>query len=112
MKTFDAIIGDVTILANRSKYVEFTHPFAESGLTMIVPVKPLTEKAWIFLKPFSVGMWGLTAAILVYTVLIVWLLERHSSPEFEGPWQNQISTALWFTTSSLFFAQSKFPFYH
>ncbi|KAK1383107.1 hypothetical protein POM88_020842 [Heracleum sosnowskyi] len=46
-KTVDAVIGDVTILANRSKYVDFTQPFAESGLTMIVPVKPQAEKAWI-----------------------------------------------------------------
>lgn len=109
MKTFDAVIGDVTILANRSKYVDFTQPFAESGLTMIVPVKPQAEKAWIFLKPFSKGMWGMTAAILVYTVLIVWVLERQSNPEFDGPWHSQLSTALWFTSSSLFFAQSKFP---
>ncbi|WOG89774.1 hypothetical protein DCAR_0209013 [Daucus carota subsp. sativus] len=104
-KTFDAVIGDVTILANRSKYVEFTQPFAESGLTMIVPVKPQADKAWMFLKPFSKGMWGMTAAILVYTVLIVWLLERRSNPEFDGPWHYQLSTALWFTSSSLFFAQ-------
>ncbi|KAK1378994.1 PBPe domain-containing protein [Heracleum sosnowskyi] len=104
-KTVDAVIGDVTILANRSKYVDFTQPFAESGLTMIVPVKPQAEKAWIFLKPFSKGMWGMTAAILVYTVLIVWLLERRSNPEFDGPWHFQLSIALWFTSSSLFFAQ-------
>lgn len=104
-KTFDAVIGDVTILANRSKYVDFTQPFAESGLTMIVPVKLQAEKAWIFLKPFSKGMWGMTAAILVYTVVIVWLLERQSNPEFDGPWHYQLSTALWFTSSSLFFAQ-------
>lgn len=49
-------------------------------------------------------MWVVTGAMMIYTVLIVWLLERQSSPEFEGPWPRQLSTALWFTSSSLFFA--------
>ncbi|KAA8532457.1 hypothetical protein F0562_032490 [Nyssa sinensis] len=102
--TFDAVVGDVTILANRFEHVEFSQPFAESGLTMIVPVKPQTPKAWMFLKPFTVEMWIATCLILIYTMSVVWLLERQSNPEFEGPWKHQLGTALWFTFSSLFFA--------
>ncbi|THG04723.1 hypothetical protein TEA_013614 [Camellia sinensis var. sinensis] len=105
LKTFDAAIGDITILANRSKYVEFTQPFIESRLTMIVTAKPEAQKAWMFLRPFTKEMWVFTSAILFYTVFIVWLLERQSNPEFEGPWRNQLATALWFTYSSLFFTQ-------
>ncbi|PIN00628.1 Glutamate-gated kainate-type ion channel receptor subunit GluR5 [Handroanthus impetiginosus] len=104
-KTFDAVVGDVTILANRSGAVEFTQPFAASGLTMVVTVKSQHEnKAWIFLQPFTGDMWAVTGAILLYTVLIVWLLERRMNPEFEGHWWSQLNTALWFTCSSLFFA--------
>ncbi|KAM7480973.1 hypothetical protein LguiB_005556 [Lonicera macranthoides] len=45
---FDAVVGDVTIRANRSKYVDFTLPFTESGINMIVPVKDRKAKnAWI-----------------------------------------------------------------
>ncbi|WCJ30637.1 glutamate receptor 2.9 [Euphorbia peplus] len=43
-KTYDAIVGDVTILAVRSNMVELAQPFAESGLLMAVPVK-LEESA-------------------------------------------------------------------
>ncbi|CAK9148182.1 unnamed protein product [Ilex paraguariensis] len=103
-KTFDAVIGDVTILANRSKYVQFTAPYAESSLSMIVTVKPKHGKAWIFLMPFTMEMWAVTAALLLYTVFIIWLLERQSNPEFAGPWHNQLATSLWFTSTSLFFA--------
>ncbi|CAA0823642.1 Glutamate receptor 2.7 [Striga hermonthica] len=104
-KTFDAVVGDVTILANRSSFVEFTQPFTESGLTMLVTVNSRAPNtAWIFVKPFSGGMWAVTGAVLLYTVLIVWLLEREMNPEFEGPWWNQLNTALWFTCCSLFFA--------
>ncbi|CAK9148639.1 unnamed protein product [Ilex paraguariensis] len=104
-KIFDAVIGDITILANRSKYVEFTQPYAESSLAMIVSVKPQRGQAWIFVKPFTKEMWAVTSAILIYTVFIVWLLERQSNPEFEGPWQNQLGSVLWFTSSTLFSAQ-------
>ncbi|KAL5841527.1 hypothetical protein ACOSQ3_012130 [Xanthoceras sorbifolium] len=105
-KTYEAIVGDVTILADRTKIVEFTQPYAESGLSMVVPAKS-EESAWMFLRPFTWTMWVVTGAILIYTMLIVWLLEHNHNPEFNGPWLDQISTALWFTFSSLFFAHSK-----
>ena len=105
-KTYDAVIGDMTILADRLQYVDFTLPYAESGLAMIVPTKP-EGSPLMFTKPFTRDMWLVTAAILLYTMLIVWFPEHQFNPNFRGPWKNQISTALWFTFS-LFFAQSKF----
>ena len=106
LQTYDAVVGDVTILASRSKKVEFTQPYAESGLSMVVPAKS-EESAWMFMRPFTWKMWVVTGVILIYTMLIVWLLEHKQNPDFNGSWQNQISTALWFTFSSLFFAHSK-----
>ncbi|KAM7480972.1 hypothetical protein LguiB_005555 [Lonicera macranthoides] len=45
---FDAIVGDVTLRANRSLYADFTLPFTESGINMIVPVKDKKAKnAWL-----------------------------------------------------------------
>ncbi|MBA0788566.1 hypothetical protein Gotri_026746 [Gossypium trilobum] len=102
-KTYDAAVGDITILADRADHVEFTQPYAESGLSMIVPAKS-EDSAWIFVKPFTIEMWLATAAILIYTMFIVWVLEHQSNPEFRGPWNHQIGTALWFAFSSLFFA--------
>nr|POF21991.1 glutamate receptor 2.7 [Quercus suber] len=102
-KTYDAFVGDVTILANRTKCVEFTQPFAESGLSMVVPAKP-EGSAWIFLKPFTWKMWLVTGVILIYTMLIVWFLEHQYNQEFRGPLKTQIGTSLWFTFSTLFYA--------
>ncbi|PSS24600.1 Glutamate receptor 2.7 like [Actinidia chinensis var. chinensis] len=104
--TFDAVIGDVTILANRSRYMDFTQPFVESHLTMLVTAKPEGERAWMFLKPFTKELWAATGCILAYTVFIVWLLERKANPEFHGrSWLHQLGTSFWFTYTSLFFAQ-------
>ncbi|CAK7350471.1 unnamed protein product [Dovyalis caffra] len=105
-KTYDAIVGDVTILANRSDKVEFTQPYAESGLSMIVPDKS-EESTWIFMKPFTKEMWLATGSILIYTMFVVWFLEHHTNPEFKGQLKKQIGTALWYTFSSLYFAHSK-----
>ncbi|XP_050287178.1 glutamate receptor 2.9-like [Quercus robur] len=102
-KTYDAVVGDMTILADQLQYVDFTLPYAESGLAMIVPTKPKGSPL-MFTKPFTRDTWLVTAAIMIYTMLIVWFLECQSNPEFSGPWKNQLSTALWFTFSSLFFA--------
>ncbi|KAF8030087.1 hypothetical protein BT93_E2496 [Corymbia citriodora subsp. variegata] len=103
-KTYDAAVGDITILANRSQYVEFTQPFIESELSMIVPAKIESGRALIFMKPFTPTMWVASGGILVYTMLVVWFLEHPTNPEFRGSWTSQLSTALWFTFSSLFYA--------
>ncbi|RHN72027.1 putative periplasmic binding protein-like I [Medicago truncatula] len=102
-KTYDAFVGDTAIIEERLRYVDFTLPYAESGLSMIVPLKT-EDSAWMFMKPFTWELWLGTGAILIYTMCVVWYLERVPNPEFHGNWKLQLSTALWFTFSSLFFA--------
>ncbi|KAM1154258.1 hypothetical protein ACFX19_037274 [Malus domestica] len=108
-KVYDAVVGDITVLADRLDKVEFTQPYMESGLSMIVPAEP-KKSTWMFMKPFTWQTWVVTGSILIYTVFIVWFLERPSNPEFGGPLKNQIGTATWFTFSSSFFAHSKYQF--
>jgi ABC-type amino acid transport substrate-binding protein len=106
LQSYDAIVGDVTILAERSRNVSFTQPYTESGLSLIFPAEN-EDSAWLFMKPFSWEMWGATIGILIYTMIIIWFLEHHLNPESSGPLKNQISTTMWFTFSSLFFVHSK-----
>ncbi|KAF5944486.1 hypothetical protein HYC85_018563 [Camellia sinensis] len=106
-KTYDAIVGDTTILADRFELVRFTQPFLSSGLPMIVLVKTEEAKASMFIKPFTIEMWIVTALLMIYTMFVVWFLEHQSNPEFRGPWKTQLSTTMWFTFSSLFFSHSK-----
>ncbi|KAK1382200.1 Glutamate receptor [Heracleum sosnowskyi] len=106
-ETYDAAVGDVTIIESRAKLVEFTQPFAESGLSMMVQYKHKPTRAWLFLKPFSPSMWLATIGILFYTMFIVWFFERASNPDFKGPCHDQLGTTMWFTFSSLFFAHKE-----
>jgi len=106
LQSYDAIVGDVTILANRSRNVSFTQPYTESGLSLILPAES-DDSAWLFMKPFSTEMWIATVGILIYTMIIIWFLEHHLNPEFGGPLKTQITTTMWFAFTSLFFAHSK-----
>ncbi|CAI0376356.1 unnamed protein product [Linum tenue] len=72
----DAVVGDITIIANRSNYVDFTLPYTESGVSMVVPVRPDGSK----------NAWSI-------------------SKDFRGPPSHQAGTSLWFSFSTMAFAQ-------
>ena len=102
---FDAVVGDVTILANRSLYVDFTLPYTESGVRMLVPVRDKRQKtAWTFLKPLSADLWLGTGAFFVFTGFIVWFIEHRTNQEFRGPPASQIGSIFYFSFSTLVFA--------
>ncbi|KAL0807878.1 hypothetical protein Bca101_100370 [Brassica carinata] len=68
---FDGAVGDTTILANRSNYVDFALPFSETGVVFVVPVKDEREKGeWVFLKPLTKKLWCMTAALFIYIGLM------------------------------------------
>ncbi|KAG0482172.1 hypothetical protein HPP92_010256 [Vanilla planifolia] len=85
LHNFDAVVGDVTIIANRSLYVDFTLPYTESGVSMLVPVKDKREKgAWAFLDPLTTDLWLASGAFFIFTGFVVWFLEHRINLEFRG----------------------------
>ncbi|KAM3257606.1 hypothetical protein ACQJBY_049739 [Aegilops geniculata] len=103
LKEYDAVVGDVTILANRSLYVDFTLPYTESGVRMLVPVLDRRQKtAWTFLKPLTTDLWLGTGAFVVFTGFVVWCIENHE--DFKGTPANQIGSVFYFSFSTLVFA--------
>ncbi|XP_059299514.1 glutamate receptor 2.9-like [Lycium ferocissimum] len=104
-KEYDAIVGDVTILACRSEYVDFTLPFTESGISAVVPVKDDDRKnTWIFLKPLKSELWITTGAFFVFIGFVVWVLEHRVNKEFRGPKRKQVGMIFWFSFSTCVFA--------
>ena len=108
-QNFDAVVGDTTILANRSRNVEFTLPFTESGVSMIVPIKDNKKKnAWVFLKPLTWDLWVTSACFFVFIGFVVWVLEHRINEDFRGPVEYQVGTSFWFSFSTMVFSQSNF----
>ena len=82
-------------MASRTKIVDFTQPYIESGLVVVVPVRKLHSSAWAFLRPFTPSMWGVTAAFFLLVGVVVWILEHRVNNEFRGPLKKQLVTLLW-----------------
>ncbi|XP_048562795.1 glutamate receptor 2.9-like [Triticum urartu] len=104
-KEYDAVVGDITILANRSLYVDFTLPYTESGVRMLVPVWDQRQKtAWTFLDPLTADLWLGTGAFFVFTGFVVWCIEHRTNKDFRGPPGSQIGSVFYFSFSTLVFA--------
>nr|XP_011459068.1 PREDICTED: glutamate receptor 2.7-like isoform X4 [Fragaria vesca subsp. vesca] len=102
---YDAAVGDITIRANRSLYIDFTLPFTESGVSMIVPIKDNKNKnAWVFLKPLTWDLWATSGCFFIFIGFVVWVLEHRINEDFRGPPPHQIGTSLWFSFSTMVFA--------
>ncbi|PWZ40020.1 Glutamate receptor 3.4 [Zea mays] len=81
---FDAAVGDIAIVTNRTRLVDFTQPYIESGLIIVAPARVIESNAWAFLKPFTFQMWFSfstmffahrenTVSALGRFVLLIWL---------------------------------------
>nr|KYP65752.1 Glutamate receptor 3.3 [Cajanus cajan] len=101
---FDAVVGDITITTNRTKIVDFTQPYIESGLVVVAPIRKMKSSAWAFLRPFSPMMWFVTGMFFLVVGAVVWVLERRLNDEFRGPARRQFVTIIWFSFSTLFFS--------
>ncbi|KAK9282348.1 hypothetical protein L1049_005265 [Liquidambar formosana] len=102
LKKYDAAVGDFTITANRSSYVDFTLPFTDLGVGMIV--RNDRRNMWIFLKPLTAGLWATSACFFILMGIVVWMIEHPINEEFQGPPSQQIGVIFWFAFSTLVFA--------
>lgn len=102
------MVGDVTITADRANIVDFTMPYAVSGISMVVPFKDERRgNAWIFLKPLKADLWIVSGLFFVFTGLVVWVLEHRINEEFRGPPSHQVGTIFYFTFSTLVFSHKE-----
>nr|CAD1841028.1 unnamed protein product [Ananas comosus var. bracteatus] len=101
---FDAAVGDIAIVTNRTRIVDFTQPYTESGLIIVASVKERNSSAWAFMKPFTISMWCVTGIFFLFVGAVVWILEHRTNKEFRGSPKQQLVTIFWFSFSTMFFA--------
>ncbi|RLN12415.1 hypothetical protein C2845_PM09G05310 [Panicum miliaceum] len=99
-RVFDGAVGDVTITDDRARIVDFTMPYAPSGVSLLVLAdndsKPPIQ--WIFLKPLTKELWLTTVAFFFFTGFVVWAIEWPRNPVYyQGSSVAQFSTALAFS---------------
>ncbi|KAG7010729.1 Glutamate receptor 3.7, partial [Cucurbita argyrosperma subsp. argyrosperma] len=72
--------------------VDFSQPFASTGLVIVAPITNSKSNAWVFLKPFTVEMWCVTSASFFMIGAVIWLLEHRVNDDFRGPPKRQLVT--------------------
>lgn len=92
---YDASAGDVTITMNRTRIVDFTQPYMESGLVVVAPVRQTKSSPWAFLMPFTWQMWGVTVIFFLLVGAVIWILEHRTNTEFRGSPRQQLITIFW-----------------
>nr|KYP40593.1 Glutamate receptor 2.5 [Cajanus cajan] len=98
-KTLDAAVGDTAIMAYRYHLVDFSQPYVESGLDMVVREQSAKSKTWIFLDAFTKEMWLMMATLHIFVGFVIWLIERQVNAELQG-----FGPMLWFLVTVIFYA--------
>ncbi|XP_004292895.1 PREDICTED: glutamate receptor 2.2-like [Fragaria vesca subsp. vesca] len=77
MGNYDAVVGDIIINAMTSRYADFSMPFADANLGMVLPAIDMKRKsaAWTFLKPWRWDLWLGTSCFCLFIGFVVWLLQ-------------------------------------
>ncbi|KAI9178079.1 hypothetical protein LWI28_022476 [Acer negundo] len=109
LQNLDAVVADTAIISNRSQYAEFSQPYTEPGLQLVVYNKPRRpNRGWLFKQPFTSGMWAATGAMVLFNGFVVWLIERKHNPEFtRGTKLDQLGTMVSLSFTTLFSLQAE-----
>lgn len=77
----DMALGTITINAQRSRVVDFTTPYGEVGIGMLIAngnsPRPLITME--FLEPFGTSLWIAIVATIFSIFITLWLLDRNTS---------------------------------
>lgn len=103
-------VGDICIISDRFEHVEFTQPYLNSGLQMVVAVEEdRRREKWMFMKAFSRDMWIQLVFMHFSVCSVVCIIEIQHGRNREL--EEGFGVMLWFSLTTLFFAQSKTKIY-
>lgn len=104
------MVGDTSILADRYEYAEFSQPYIDSALIMVVTERSRLKKPrFLVTKALKLKLWILLVVMCMSTGMVIWLNEYvNDNPDFSGSFPQLIGSMLWFSITLLSFSQSKF----
>eukprot|EP00794_Sanderia_malayensis_P008973 gene8973-9931_t len=110
-KDADIAIGSFTITAEREKAIDFTKPFMDFTMSLIMEKPPQAEvNIFAFLQPFKLELWVSVAAIIFITGSVLFVLDRYSPAGFrevamkkgEGTGEEfNLRNSIWFMAASM-----------
>ncbi|WP_175165878.1 transporter substrate-binding domain-containing protein [Paraburkholderia fynbosensis] len=96
----DVAIAAITMTPEREKTVDFSLPYYDSGLQIMVRAQndnPFVASFWS-VPWLAIGQLLLAAALIVFLLAnLVWLMERKHHVNFQKPWLRAVGEGLWVT---------------
>ena len=97
----DVAIGLIVMTPDGEKHVDFSHPYFDSGLQIMVRsqhesrfIEAFQSIPWAaILEPF-----GVTILIMLLLAHVLWLIERRNNPSFRKKYLPAIGEGLWGAT--------------
>ncbi|KAK1358600.1 Glutamate receptor 1.3 [Heracleum sosnowskyi] len=103
LRNYNAAVGDISIMAERSRYVDFTNPYTDIGVGTIAKRKN-NKDMWIFAKSIGVDLCLVTVVFFILTGLLIWAIEKPTNKDFEGSPSEQLGTIFF---STIFFSSGE-----
>jgi ionotropic glutamate receptor len=77
LQDVDGVVADLTITKDRWEKVDFTQPYVQSSLLMVVPLSGSrsSNEFWIFLMPFSTKLWAAIVVLFFVTMIFLFFIE-------------------------------------
>lgn len=104
-KDYDIGLGAVSVTAERERLIDFTLPFYNAGLGIVVPASE--EASWWTLMKAFVSFEFLTVMLALISILLlagwlVWLAERRQNPEeFSQTSMRGIGSGFWWAAVTM-----------
>lgn len=84
-KNTDVAIAGITITSEREKTVDFSYPFFESGLQILVPAgsanNSLNTFFWLIFSPILLQTIGILLLVILISAHLLWFFERKQNSE-------------------------------
>nr|XP_020159408.1 glutamate receptor 2.5-like [Aegilops tauschii subsp. strangulata] len=104
---YDGAVGDVTITAERVTNADFTMPYTQSGVSMLVLAEDEPDIRWTFVEPLDGMLWLVTMVFFLYTGIVVWMTELPTHQEYQELSWRQCGTAIYFIFCTLTFSHGQ-----
>jgi polar amino acid transport system substrate-binding protein len=96
----DVAIAAITMTSEREKVVDFSHPYFESGLQIMVRAQDESAFLAVFrsIPWLAIGQLFASAIVIIFLLAnVLWLIERRRNDDFPKSYRRAIGEGLWGT---------------
>ncbi len=101
----DVAVGALSITADRSKIIDFSHPFYDSGLDIMVKggsaPGPLDLFERLFTPALLLTFGGIMIALVIVSHILWWFERKHNHEDFPHHYGKGMIESIWWTTCVL-----------